>query len=234
MNTSIVIPAFNEEPSIGRVLDEIPLEFVREVIVVDNGSTDGTSDVASKHGATVLYERRRGYGVACSKGIAHTNDETDVIVILDADHSDYPEDLPEILLPIRENRADFVIGSRTLGRAERGALPWNQRWGNVLATFLMRMLYGVRFTDMGPFRAIRRDHLISYGMEDHTFGWNVEMQAKAIIAGSIIVEVPVRYRKRIGKSKITGTVRGTVVAGTKIIGTIFKYYPSYLRARKTK
>ena len=234
MNTTIVMPALNEEQSIGRVLDEIPREFVREVIVVDNGSSDRTSDVASNHGATVLYERRRGYGAACLKGIAHTDDETDVIVILDADHSDYPEDLPEILLPIRENRADFVIGSRTLGRTERGALPWNQRWGNVLATFLMRMLYGVRFTDMGPFRAIRRDHLISYGMEDHTFGWNVEMQAKAIIAGSVIVEVPVRYRKRIGKSKITGTVRGTILAGTKIIGTIFKYYPSYLEARRTK
>ncbi len=234
MKTTIVMPAFNEEQSIGRVLDEIPRESVREVIVVDNGSTDRTSDVASKHGATVLYERRRGYGAACLKGIAHTDGETDVIVILDADYSDYPEDLPEILLPIRENRADFVIGSRTLGRAERGALPWNQRWGNVLATLLMRLLYGVRFTDMGPFRGIRRDHLISYGMEDHTFGWNVEMQAKAIIAGSIIVEVPVRYRKRIGKSKITGTVRGTILAGTKIIGTIFKYYPSYLRARKTK
>lgn len=234
MNTTIVMPALNEEQSIGRVLDEIPREFVREVIVVDNGSSDRTSDVASNHGATVLYERRRGYGAACLMGIAHTDDETDVIVILDADHSDYPEELPEILLPIRENRADFVIGSRTLGRAERGALPWNQRWGNLLATFLMRMLYGVRFTDMGPFRAIRRDHLISYGMEDHTFGWNVEMQAKAIIAGSVIVEVPVRYRKRIGKSKITGTVRGTILAGTKIIGTIFKYYPSYLEARRKK
>ena len=126
MNTTIVMPALNEEQSIGRVLDEIPREFVREVIVVDNGSSDRTSDVASNHGATVLYERRRGYGAACLKGIAHTDDETDVIVILDADHSDYPEDLPEILLPIRENRADFVIGSRTLGRTERGVLPWNQ------------------------------------------------------------------------------------------------------------
>lgn len=234
MKTTVIIPAFNEERSIGWVLDEIPHEYVHEVIVVDNGSTDRTADVAAARGASVVRESRRGYGSACLKGIAHTSTDTDVIVILDADHSDYPEDLPNLLLPIGENRADFVIGSRTLGSAEPGALPWNQRWGNALTTFLMRILYGVHFTDMGPFRAIRRDHLLSYAMEDLTYGWNVEMQAKATIARSIIVEVPVRYRKRIGKSKISGTVRGTVLAGTKIIGTILKYYPSYLRARKAK
>ncbi len=234
MKVSIVIPAFNEEQSVGAVLDEIPREHVDEVVVVDNGSTDRTAAVAAARGATTLREDRRGYGAACQKGIAHTGDDTDVIVILDADHSDYPEDLPDILMPIREGRADFVIGSRTMGRAQKGSLPWNQRWGNKLAVFLMRTLYGYRFSDMGPFRAVRRDHLLSYGMVDRTFGWNVEMQVKALMAGSNIVEVPVRYRPRIGKSKITGTVRGTVLAGTKIIVTIFKYYPAYLRSRRKK
>jgi glycosyltransferase involved in cell wall biosynthesis len=203
------------------------------VIVVDNGSSDQTAKVAAARGAVTLREERRGYGAACLTGILHTGDDTDVIVILDADHSDYPEDLPDILRPIVEDRADFVIGSRTLGRAEKGALPWNQRWGNALAVTLMRLLYGVRFTDMGPFRAVRRGHLLAYGMTDPTFGWNVEMQVKALMAGSRIVEVPVRYRPRIGKSKITGTVRGTVLAGTKIIMTIFKYYPAYLRSRRS-
>lgn len=234
MKTTIVIPAFNEEQSVGAVLDEIPREHADEVVVVDNGSTDRTAAVAAAHGALTLREERRGYGAACLKGIEHTGDDTDVIVILDADLSDYPQDLPDLLMPIREDRADFVIGSRTMGRAEKGALPWNQRWGNMLAVFLMRLCYGHRFTDMGPFRAIRRDHLLSYGMEDPTFGWNVEMQVKALIAGSRIVEVPVRYRPRIGKSKITGTVRGTVLAGTKIIMTIFRYYPAYLRSRRKK
>jgi glycosyltransferase involved in cell wall biosynthesis len=232
VKTAIVIPAFNEEQSIGSVLDEIPPEHADEVIVVDNGSTDRTAAIAAERGATVLCEDRRGYGAACSKGIRHTGDGTDVIVILDADLSDYPDDLPGILQPIREGRADFVIGSRTMGRAEKGALPWNQRWGNALAVFLMRVVYGHRFTDMGPFRAIRRDHLLSYGMTDQTFGWNVEMQVKALMAGSRIVEVPVRYRPRVGKSKITGTVRGTVLAGTKIIMTIFKYYPAYVSSRR--
>ncbi len=234
LSTTVVIPAINEERSIGLVLDEIPRELVDEIIVVDNGSSDGTTDVARAHGATVLHEDTRGYGAACQRGIAHTGDDTDIIVILDGDHSDYPEDLPELLRPIVDGRADFVIGSRVLGRAEKGALPWNQRWGNWLACLLMRWLFGRRFTDMGPFRAIRRRHLLAFGMVDKTFGWNVEMQAKAIIDGVRIIEVPVRYRKRIGKSKISGTVKGTVLAGTMIIGTIFKYYPAYVRAHVKK
>ena len=157
-----------------------------------------------------------------------------MIVILDADHSDYPQDLPELLRPIASGEADFVIGSRTLGRAEAGALPWNQRWGNALACRLMHALYGRRFTDMGPFRAIRRERLLALGMRDPTFGWNVEMQAKALAAGLRVVEVPVRYRRRVGKSKISGTVGGTVRAGTKIIGTILRYWPAYImRSRRS-
>lgn len=229
MKVAVVIPAFNEERSVGLVLEEIPAAHVSQVIVVDNGSTDHTAHVAGRHGATVVRENRRGYGAACLRGIGLVEDDTDVIVILDGDHSDYPGDLPALLEPIAAGRADLVIGSRTLGRVERGALPWNQRWGNSLATLLMRLLYGRKFTDMGPFRAIRREHLLAYRMCDPTFGWNVEMQAKALAAGSRIVEVPVRYRRRIGRSKISGTVRGTVMAGTKILATIFRYYPLYLR-----
>jgi glycosyltransferase involved in cell wall biosynthesis len=234
LRTTVIIPAFNEERSIGLVLDEIPRDHADGVIVVDNASTDRTAEVARERGAVVLREGERGYGAACLRGIAHTGEDTDVVVILDGDHSDYPEDLPDLLRPIAEGHADFVIGSRVLGRAEKGALPWNQRWGNWLACRLMRALFGREFTDMGPFRAIRRRELLSFDMKDKTFGWNVEMQAKAVIAGTRVEEVPVRYRRRIGKSKISGTLRGTIMAGTKIIGTIFRYYPAYRRSRRSR
>lgn len=232
LRTRIVIPAHNEEPSIGLVLDEVPRDLVEEVIVVDNASSDRTAEVARAHGATVVHEPEPGYGAACLRGIAHAAEDTDVIVILDGDHSDFPEDLGGILAPIAAGAADFVVGSRVLGGAEKGALPWNQRGGNWLACYLIRILYRQRFTDMGPFRAIRRGHLLGFGMRDRTFGWNAEMQAKAIIHGARIVEVPVRYRRRVGRSKISGTVKGTILAGTKIIATIFKYYPAYLRRRR--
>jgi len=226
--TAVVIPAFDEEAAVGRVLDEIPREWADRVIVVDNASRDRTAEVAAAHGAEVVREARRGYGAACLCGIAETGEETEVIVILDADHSDYPQDLPDLLAPIARDEADFVIGSRTLGRAEKGALPWNQRWGNALACRLMHFLYRRRFTDMGPFRAIRRAHLLALDMRDLTFGWNVEMQAKALAAGLRIVEVPVRYRRRTGRSKISGTVSGTLKAGTKIIATILRHWPAYI------
>jgi glycosyltransferase involved in cell wall biosynthesis len=231
LRVSVVMPARNEEASIGRVLDEIPRALVERVVVVDNGSADGTAEVARARGATVVREDTAGYGRACLAGIAQSGD-ADVIVVLDADYSDYPEDLSALLAPIAAGDADLVIGSRVLGGAQPGALPWNQRFGNRLACRMMLLLYGVRFTDMGPFRAIRRDALAQLDMRDPTYGWNVEMQAKAVTAGLRIREVPVRYRRRIGKSKISGTVQGTIRAGTRIIATILMYYPSYRSSRK--
>jgi glycosyltransferase involved in cell wall biosynthesis len=216
------------------VLDEIPRHLVDEIVVVDNGSADRTAEVARGHGAIVVHEPVAGYGAACLAGITRIAESSNVVVILDADRSDYPEDLAALLSPIAAGEADLVIGSRTLGGAEPGALPWNQRFGNRLACALMRALYGTRPTDMGPFRAIRRDALEGLAMRDRTFGWNVEMHAKALIAGLSIMEVPVRYRSRIGKSKISGTVRGTVRAGAKIMGTILVYYPRYLAARRKR
>jgi hypothetical protein len=231
---SVIIPARNEEPSIGLVLDEIPRELVDEIIVVDNGSTDRTAAVARARGATVVSESAPGYGAACLAGLARVAPSSNVVVILDADHSDYPEDLAALLAPIASGEADFVIGSRTLGHAEPGSLPWNQRVGNQLACGLIGFLYRARATDMGPFRAIRRDALVRLAMRDRDFGWNVEMQAKAIIAGLAIREVPVRYRRRIGRSKISGTIGGTIRAGTKIVGTILVYYPQYRRTRRNR
>ena len=232
MKAGIVIPALNEARSIGLVIDEIPMDDVAEVIVVDNGSTDDTATVAERHGATVVKEPRPGYGAACLRGIASLGPESRIVVILDADHSDYPEDLTTILDPIQRGEADFVIGSRVTGQAESGSLHWNQRFGNALACTLIRWLYGKPCTDMGPFRALRRESLESLQMRDETYGWNAEMQVKAIIRGLAVLEVPVRYRKRIGRSKISGTIKGTILAGTKIIGTILRYYPEYKRSRR--
>ena len=219
MRVAVLIPARNEAAALGQVLAEIPRGLVHEIIVVDNGSTDHTDEVARQGGARVVSEPTPGYGRACLAGIAALDPSSDTIVFMDADHSDYPEELPRLLAPIQEGRADLVIGSRIL-HAEPGSLTPQQRFGNWLACAMMRWFFRVRYTDLGPFRAIRRDALERLDMRDQAFGWTVEMQAKAALAGLRVVEVPVRYRPRIGRSKISGTIRGTISAGTTIIGTI--------------
>jgi glycosyltransferase involved in cell wall biosynthesis len=222
----VIIPAFNEENGIGQVIREIPPNLVSEIIVVNNGSTDNTELIAKAAGATVLHEAVPGYGRACLNGIEylkHAHPLPDVIIFLDADHSDYPEEIPDILSPIIEGKADLVIGSRALGKREDGSMTPQQIFGNWLATRLLKLFYGVTFTDLGPFRAIRYSTLIELEMQDKTYGWTVEMQLKAAKKGFISVEVPVQYRKRIGFSKISGTVKGTIMAGYKILATIFKY-----------
>jgi glycosyltransferase involved in cell wall biosynthesis len=220
---SVIIPALNEEESIGLVLNDIPGETVEEIIVVDNGSKDNTVAVAKKLGARVVLEPLKGYGAACLRGISMLNKDTDIVVFLDADYSDYPQDLHTVVKPIVYGKAAMVIGSRMSGAREKGALLPQAVFGNKLATFLIRLFWGFKYTDLGPFRAIKYKDLLALNMIDKNFGWTVEMQIKALKKGLRIMEVPVRYRKRIGKSKITGTFSGTVRAGVKIIYTIFKY-----------
>lgn len=219
---SVVIPAYNEESSIGLVLDALPKEILHEIIVVNNASSDNTPAVAREHGARVVDESRRGYGSACLAGIAEL-DDPDIVVFLDGDFSDYPEEIVQLVQPIEEDRADFVLGSRMILSESRRALLPQARYGNRLAVFLMRLFYRMRYTDLGPFRAIRYGSLKKLKMQDTNFGWTVEMQIKAVREKLRILEVPVRYRDRIGVSKITGTVSGTLRAGTKIIYTLFKY-----------
>jgi len=223
----VIIPAYNEENGVGQVIAEIPKNLVHEIIVVNNASTDYTDQVAAKAGATVLHEPVPGYGRACLKGIEYlklSDQKPDIVVFLDADHSDYPEEIEQVIKPILDFRADLVIGSRALGTKEKGSMTPQQIFGNWLATRLLKLLYGVKFTDLGPFRAITYEKLLELDMQDKTFGWTVEMQLKAAKSGLRCVEVPVRYRKRIGFSKISGTVKGTVMAGYKILYTIFKYF----------
>ena len=219
---SVIIPAYNEENSIGRVLNDLPQDKLKEIIVVNNASTDNTAEVARINGAKVVEERRRGYGAACLRGISEVSG-SDIVVFIDGDYSDYPEELDQLIKPITENRADFVLGSRMIYPESREALLPQARYGNKLATFLIYIFFGYRFTDLGPFRAIRFDSLKQINMVDTDFGWTVEMQIKAIKNNLRIEEIPVHYRKRIGISKITGTVSGTFKAGVKIIYTIFKY-----------
>jgi glycosyltransferase involved in cell wall biosynthesis len=221
----VIIPAFNEEASIGLVLKDVP-ELVRESIVISNNSTDQTESVAKKNGATVLSEPRRGYGYACLKGMDYVSklkEQTDVIVFLDGDYSDYPEELSKIVAPILNDNYDFVIGARVKHLREKGSMTFPQIFGNWLATFLMRILYGAKYSDLGPFRAIKYNRLIALQMEDKTYGWTVEMQLKALKHKLKYTEVEVNYRNRIGESKVSGTVKGAVMAGVKIIGWIFKY-----------
>jgi glycosyltransferase involved in cell wall biosynthesis len=224
----VIIPAYNEEKSIAHVLSAIPVGLVQEVIVVNNNSSDNTAHVARTAGATVLDEPSPGYGNACLKGIAYAAakpeaQQPDILVFLDGDYSDYPGEMPSLLEPILQGRADLVIGSRALGEREGGSMMPQQIFGNWLATTLLRWLYGVRYTDLGPFRAIRFETLQQLGMRDRNYGWTVEMQAKAAKQKVRYAEVPVSYRKRIGVSKITGTLKGSVLAGYKIILTIFRH-----------
>ncbi len=222
---SVVIPAFNEENAIALVLQEIPKEWVDLVVVVDNNSSDKTKQKAKAAGATVLEESFQGYGASCLCGINYLNQQdikSDIIVFLDADYSDYPAQLPELVLPIIENKADMVIGSRALGVREQGSMTVPQVFGNWLATSLLRLFYNVKFTDLGPFRAIRTSSLNALNMQDKTYGWTVEMQVKAAKQKIRSIEVPVNYKNRVGVSKISGTVKGTFLAGYKILFTIFK------------
>lgn len=216
---AVIIPAMNEEASVGKVIDEIPA-WVDDIVVVDNGSVDRTAEVARSHGARTLHEPERGYGIACLTGIASLRD-TDIVVFLDGDYSDYPEEMEMLAAPIIQNQADMVIGSRALGEKEEGALSPQQIFGNWLACRLIRLFWGVRYSDLGPFRAIRFSTLQSLNMRDRNYGWTVEMQIKAAQWGVRSLETPVRYRRRIGKSKVSGTVRGVIGAGTKILFTIF-------------
>ncbi len=222
----VIIPALNEEESIAKVIADIPAGIVREIIVVDNGSTDNTKEVAKQAGATVLIEPLRGYGAACLKGIGYAKDtapDTEIIVFLDADYSDHPEEMPAVMAPIIEDDMDMVIGSRALGEREKGSLTIVQAFGNWLSGKLLGLLYNARFTDLGPFRAIKFSKLLALDMQDKNYGWTVEMQVKAAKQNFKFTEVPVKYRHRIGKSKVSGTVKGSILAGYKILYTIFKH-----------
>jgi len=217
-----VIPARNEEGAIGKVVAALPRDMVTGAIVVNNGSTDRTADVARAAGAQVVDELTPGYGRACAAGVAAAP-EAEVILFLDGDYSDFPEEAPALLQPILDGVADLVIGSRLRGQRERGALPPHQLFGNWLVSALMRVLYGIPVTDLGPFRAIRADTLRSLGMREMTYGWPTEMLVKAARSGARVTEVPVSYRRRIGKSKISGTVRGTILATYFILGVTLRY-----------
>lgn len=221
----VIIPAYNEEQSIGHVLRDIPSGLVRDIIVCDNNSTDQTASVAQSAGATVVRQIRKGYGSACLKGMAHIAEKAeapDIIVFLDGDYSDYPDQMPLILEPILHQGKSMVIGSRALGKSESGSMTIPQIFGNWLATSLIRVIYGYRFTDLGPFRAITYPALLSLNMEDPDFGWTIEMQVKAAKKALACAEVPVDYKRRIGVSKVSGTIKGTIMAGYKILWTIFK------------
>ncbi|MBZ9779709.1 glycosyltransferase family 2 protein [Psychroflexus sp. CAK8W] len=221
----VIIPAYNEESSIAKVIKDIP-SHISEVIVVDNKSTDLTSKNAKEAGATVLYEPHMGYGYACLNGLSYLEnleDITDIVVFLDGDYSDYPDEMDKILKPIIEEDIDLVIGARVKSKREKGSMTFPQIFGNWLATSLMRLFFNSKFTDLGPFRAINYQKLLDLNMEDKTYGWTVEMQLKALKQNFSYTEVEMNYRNRIGTSKVSGTMKGAVMAGVKILGWIFKY-----------
>lgn len=225
-NIVVIIPAFNEENSVAKVINDIPRNIVNEIIVVNNNSNDLTKVNAKNAGATVIDEPTQGYGNACLKGISYIKGITtkpDIIVFIDADYSDYPEEIEQLISPIISQDYDMVIGSRALGNREKGSMTPQQIFGNWLATTLIKLLYKTSYTDLGPFRAIKYDKLIEIEMKDKTYGWTVEMQLKAAKQKLKVIEIPVKYRVRIGHSKVSGTVKGTIGAGYKIIATIFKY-----------
>lgn len=222
---TVIIPAFNEEESVGLVINDIP-KIVDEIIVVNNNSTDNTAKVAEKAGAIVLSETNAGYGYACLKALKYLSEKTskpDIVVFLDGDYSDYPEKLTEIIKPIISENVDIVIGARVKNLREVGSMTFPQRFGNRLATGLMKLFFNSKFTDLGPFRAIKYNKLVALNMEDKTYGWTVEMQLKAIKKNYSYTEIPVPYRNRIGISKVSGTIKGAIFAGVKILTWIFKY-----------
>jgi len=221
----LIIPAFNEENSIAKVINDVP-KIVDEIIVIDNNSTDETANNAKIAGATVLKEEKKGYGFACLKGLDYIANQTikpTIVVFLDGDYSDYPEQLTTIVQPIIEENIDFVIGARVKELREPGAMTPQQIFGNWLATNLMRVFFGAKFTDLGPFRAIKYEKLVALKMTDTTYGWTVEMQLKVLKQKMSYIEIPVKYRNRIGTSKVSGTVKGSIFAGVKILSWIFKY-----------
>ena len=224
----VLIPAWNEAASLPFVIRDIPRDLVRKIVVCDNGSTDQTAAVARAHGAEVVTQNERGYGSACLAGISYlkslpASNQPTIVVFLDGDYADHPEELPQIIFPIINNKMDLVIGSRSRGIMEPGAMTVPQRFGNWLASFLIRLFFGYRFSDLGPFRAIRWDKLLALEMADRNFGWTVEMQVKAAKQKLACTEVPVRYRKRVlGESKVSGTIKGAFMAGVIILATIFK------------
>lgn len=220
---SVIIPALNEQASIGLVIRDIPKRLVNEIIVVDNGSTDRTAEVARNAGARLVREERRGYGAACLKGIASANNP-DIIVFMDGDYSDYQEEMEQIIAPILQDEADLVIGSRITGATSERVLPPHAYWGNKVTAWLINLLYRHRFTDFGPFRAITYNGLLKLAMNDTNYGWTVEMQVKAVIRGLQVIEIPVSYRKRIGKSKVTGTITGSMKAGLKMLYMVFSLW----------
>ena len=223
MRVSVVIPTYNEAQAIGRVLADLPSDLATEVIVVDSNSSDGTPELAAKMGARVVKEPRRGYGRACLTGLEKANGP-DVVVFLDGDYSDRPSELPVLLAPIIEGRADITVGSRLGANRNSRAMPWHAAFGNRLAASLIQLLYGLKISDLGPFRAGRADVLRALALEEATYGWAVEMILKSALAGFRIVEVPVSYHPRIGQSKISGTLKGTVGAAWFILSRIVRYY----------